>query len=413
MEAIKKFILPNLIYCILLLTATLQMSAIAQESVSGAHDAGGILQIIRPDLDKAKPVKFDYNSSDYIFKEGLCALQKNQLWGFIDTLGNWVIEPKYFIWGNKAPFFSDGICLLGIRAADGYGNIPVYIDKKGNQLFKNQSFKEASPFYDGIAVVGKVAGPGKPTVYSFINTQGSAVSGAVAPKFKGWFFEFGPFGNGLTKIWDDKLNSYGFIDNLGKWVIKPENKQWEDAGEFSDERCAVQNTVNFYWGFIDKTGTTRIPFDYREKPNKFSSGRALVKNSEKYKAGYLDTEGNMPLGFKYTFNSFDFYNGYALVTLDNPQLTKAVIDVNGKIIRELLYYTDPYVNSDGTIVYQPKNQDGLQVLNYDGKIIIREAMYQSISAFSSNLAYVEFYADGSQQSGFINRKGELVIVRKD
>jgi len=367
---------------------------------------------VKPDLQKAKSLKFDYNSSDYTFREGICALQKNNLWGFIDTTGNWIIEPKYFQWGKSAPFFSDGICLLGLRSADGYGNTPVYINKKGEQLFKNQIFKEASPFSDGTAIVGKDTGPGKPVIYSYINTSGVALQGTVLPKFKGWFFEFGPFGNGLTKMWDDKLNSYGFVDNKGKWVIKPENKKWEEADVFADDRCAVQNTINFYWGYIDKNGATKVQFDYANKPNPFSSGRALVKNNS-YQSGYLDKEGNMALDFKYTLNSFDFHNGYALVTLDNPELTKAIIDVDGNIIRKVNSETDPYVNPDGTIVIQPKGQDGLQVLNPDGSVILANALYLKILSFSDNRAYVEFYADNANQSGFINRKGELVIIRKD
>ncbi len=368
--------------------------------------------VINPDLTQAKAVKFDYNSTDYCFKEGLCALEKNNLWGFIDTLGNWVIQPNFFLWGKSAPFFSGGICLLGMRAPDGYGNVPVYIDKKGNQLFKNQSFKEASPFSDGVAMVGKTAGPGKPTVYSIINTQGVVLQGTVMPKFKGWFFEFGPFQNGLTKMWDDKLNSYGFVDNKGKWMIKPENKKWEETAEFSDDRCAVQNTINFYWGYIDKTGATKVSFDYANKPNPFSDGRALVTN-DRMQAGYLDKEGNMALEFKYTQNSFGFHNGYALVTLDVPELTKVIIDINGKPVRKLETNNEPYVNADGRIVYEPKTQDGLQVLNPDGTVMIGNAMYSKILGFTDNRAYVEFYKDGANQSGFINPKGELVIVRKD
>lgn len=397
----------------LILMICIASGSLAQKEISnGLGTIKAELLTVAPKMADAKAVKFDYNSTDYMFNEGVCALEKNNLWGFIDTLGNWVIEPKYFEWAAAKPVFSGGICLLAIKAADGYGNVPIYIDKNGNQLFKNQSFVAASPFSDGIAVVGKKTGPGKPTLYSFINTQGVAIVGAVIPKFNGYTFGFGPYGNGLTKMWDDKLSSYGFIDNKGKWVIKPELKKWGEAAEFSDDRCAVQNTINFYWGYIDKSGATKVQFDYREKPNKFSSGRALVKNSSKYTAGYLDKEGNMALDFKYTFNSFDFYNGYAVVTIDNQQLTRAIIDVNGNIVKELNTIHDPIINSDGTIVYSPRNQDGLQMLNPDGSVIFSDAMYQKINAFSDDRAYVEFY-DGGSQSGFINRKGELVIVRKD
>ncbi len=381
----------------------------AQDNHSAGSDA--VMRTIKPGIASARLLKYDQDG-DYCFHDGLCALKKNQLWGFIDTTGTWVIEPKYFQWGKNAPVFSDGICLLATRAADGIGNVPVYLDKKGNQLFKNQTFQAASSFYDGIAVIGKESGPVHAMVYSFINTQGVVLTGTAIPKFAGGFFEFGPYGNGLTKMWDDKLNSYGFVDTKGKWVIKPENRKWEEAATFSDDRCAVQNTTNFYWGYIDKTGATKVPFDYQQKPAQFSCKRALVKNS-KYQAGYIDTDGNLALGFNYTLASFDFHDGFALVTIDNPQLTKAVIDTQGNIVKELEdSYRDVTVNTDGTIVYQPKEQDGLRVLRPNGSILLYDAMYLDIKSFSDNRAYVEFYEEGNQ-SGFINRNGELVILRQD
>lgn len=366
---------------------------------------------VKPDINAAKTLKFDYNSTDYRFHEGLCALQKNNLWGFIDTLGIWVIEPQYFKWGSGIPTFSDGICLVAIKDPKGYGNIPVYINKKGEQLFKNQSFIAASPFSQGVALVGKSAGPGKPEVYLFINSQGATIVGTVIPKFKGWSFEFGPYGDGLTRMWDDKLDSYGFVDTKGKWAIKPESKKWEDADQFSEGLCAVQNTINFYWGYIDKTGATKVTFDYRNKPNRFVSGRALVVN-DRYQAGYIGPDGNMAIPFRFTQNSFQFCNGFALVTLDNPQLTKAIIDTKGEVVKQLDAYNDPYVNADGTIVFQPRGQDGLQVLYPDGKLMIGDAYYNTIGPFGDNRAYVEFYKDG-YQSGFINREGKLMILRAE
>jgi hypothetical protein len=403
MKNVKSFS-KSLFVATLLLLSSLCLRAQVAEAI-------GELTEVSPDVNSATALKFDYNSTDYCFREGLCAISKNNLWGFIDTTGKWIIEPIYFQWGKQVPYFSDGICVVGKRAADGYSNIPVYIDKKGMQLLKTQNFVQASPFSEGIAVVGKESGPGKLTVYSFINTQGVQVQGTMVPNFKGSFFEFGPYSDGLTSMWDDKLNSYGFIDTKGKWVLKPENRKWNDAAQFSEGRCAVQNTINFYWGYIDKTGATKVAFDYANKPDMFSNGLALVKNS-KFQAGYINKEGNLALGYKYTQNSFGFHQGYALVTLDVPELTLAIIDTTGKVIKTLESAIDPVVNTDGSIVYQPKNQDGLRMLAPDGTILIRNAMYQKIDPFSENRAYVEFYESGSQ-SGFINRKGELIILRTE
>jgi hypothetical protein len=382
--------------------AETKLSTAAEKVVSPA------VTIVMPSKAGAKQVKCA-DDNDYLFSEGLCAINKNELWGFIDTLGNWVIEAQYFKWGPEYPKFSSGICLLGMKAPDGYGNIPVYIDKKGTQLFKNQNFANASPFRNGIALVEKRTGPYNASVYSLINTQGVVVPGAIVPTMKSIFFEFDPFSDGVTKMWDKKSNSYGFIDAKGKWAVMPTG--WEEVGEFGNGRVQVQNKTNFFWGYIDKKGATKIPFDYRDKPGKFSCGRALVKN-EKFEFGYLDVNGNMALDYNYTNNSFPFHNGFAAVTMDNNKYTKAIIDTTGKVVREIP--SEFIVNSDGNVVYGTMaDVDYLTVLAPDGTVIIPAAAYTQIYSFGNNLAYARFFIGSESNAGFINRKGELVIIRQE
>ena len=86
------------------------------------------------------------------FSEGLAAVQlKREVWGkewgFIDRLGNWVIQPAF---ACAAPF-SEGLALIGVREDQGawrYG----YIDKKGAIVIKPQ-FSEASSFEGKLALV--------------------------------------------------------------------------------------------------------------------------------------------------------------------------------------------------------------------------------------------------------------------
>lgn len=364
-----------------------------------------------PDMQSAKQLKYDDDDS-YLFTEGLCALKKSNLWGFIDPSGNWVIEPVYYKWGTENPYFSDGICLVGMRAPDGYGNIPVYIDKKGNRLFKNQNFASATPFKNGVAIIAKETGPTHIRVYSFINTQGVVIPGSISPQFKGLSFEYTPASDGMAKIWDDKLNSYGFVNSKGAWVIKPENRKFNEADVFSDSYCAVQSTTNFFWGFIDATGKVQVPFDYQLMPHRFYNGRALVMKNG-LEMNFIDKTGNNPFSFSCTSPTFDFHDGFAAVTIDDGKYKQSIINTSGIVVKQLDVEASFDVNADGTIVYQQRGNDGLTVLKADGTVLIADAMYLKIKSFGCGLAYVQFYADYETKSGFIDETGKLVILRTE
>jgi hypothetical protein len=86
------------------------------------------------------------------FSEGLAAVQVksdvwSKEWGFIDRLGNWVIQPSF---ACAAPF-KEGLALVGVRDDQGtwrYG----YIDKTGAIVIKPQ-FSEAYSFEGKLALV--------------------------------------------------------------------------------------------------------------------------------------------------------------------------------------------------------------------------------------------------------------------
>lgn len=362
-----------------------------------------------PNMLSAKQLKFEEDES-YIFIEGMCALRKDDMWGFINTDGDWVIEPIYYKWGKENPYFNNGICLMNMKSPDGFGTIPVYLDKKGNRLFKDQKFVEASPFKNGVAIVAKESGPARARVYSFINTQGAVIPGSISPKFKGWFFEFTPGMDGTAKMWDDKMESYGFVNIKGAWIIKPEMKKYTEADVFSDEYCAVQSAQNFKWGFIDLKGSVQVPFNYDLMPHRFFDGRALVMKNG-IEMNFIDKTGNNPFSFNCTNPTFDFHDGFAVVTIDDGKYKQSIINKSGIVVKQLDVEANFDVNTDGSIVFQPRGKDGLTVLKPDGTVLLDDVMYLKIKSFGDGLAYAQFYAEDDYHSGFINEKGELVILR--
>jgi hypothetical protein len=91
-------------------------------------------------------IKPQYTDVYYTWSEDLIAAsvgeRDQQLWGFIDKTGKWVIRPSY----QAAKNFCDGVA--AVRVNNKYG----YIDKKGDFIIKPQ-FDVAWDFMQGIARV--------------------------------------------------------------------------------------------------------------------------------------------------------------------------------------------------------------------------------------------------------------------
>lgn len=140
------------------------------------------------------------------FSEGLYPICKegNELWGYIDNTGEYIIEPKF----SKCSVFSEGFA--DVIFPDGDNG---YIDRDGNVIVKSK-FHLTYPFSEGLALVN-------------------------------------------IDILSD--NACGYIDKTGNYVIEP---QFIYANSFS-EGLALVNIKEKGWGFIDKTGKFVIgPIEY-------------------------------------------------------------------------------------------------------------------------------------------------------
>jgi hypothetical protein len=393
-------------------------TAVATASVNTPGRNSGTAQVSStnaakpPSTANAKEVRFD-NMDNYIFTEGLCALKKNDLWGFIDTVGNVVIDFKYFSWlGFKNPKFSSGIAMIGTANAQGMDRHPIFIDKTGQQLFKTQKFTGATNFESGLAIVEKTSST-LARSFHFINKQGVDIPGAINfGAIFGSLPALEPFHEGLTKLYDFKTSSYGFINPQGKWVIMPSN--YAEAGTFSEGLVMVQNKVNWTWGYINTKGEVKIPFDYKSKPGNFSDGLAVAMNS-KEELGYIDPSGKTALPFiynHYQLNS-EFRNGCAVVYNDNGG-GYAIIDKTGKIVRKL-NTTVVKVLNNGWILWKEdlgtNASYGFGVLTPDGKDILAPGYFREIGDFSNGLAYATAMIDNKEIKGFINTKFDFVIIQ--
>jgi hypothetical protein len=387
----------------MLLSALLYMPALQAQS----QTVTGKPVPHKPSAAAAREVRFD-DSDYYTFSEGLCALKKNELWGFIDTTGNVVIDYQYFRWGNPNPFFSSGIALVSVK--EGYMNKLAFLDKKGQLLFKAQKFTNSTPFQSGIAIAEKINETNRARTYSLINRQGQVIPGSINPgPGRGLFHTLEPFHEGYTKLYDSNKKSIGFITTQGKWL--PVTGTYADAGIFSEGLVAVQNTLNYFWGFINARGEVKVPFDYRKQPGIFSEGLAAVENSQE-KVGYIDATGKTVIPFKYIQNCYPFKKGHAVVYIHDDKAGYAVIDKAGNIIRRL--GPDPIqVFDNGWIYYKEWVNSNwmIGILSPEGTDLLVPGYFTYVGEFSNGLAYAAAKVDNQYVKGFINLDFDFVIVQ--
>jgi serine/threonine-protein kinase len=236
----------------------------------------------------------------------------------------------------------------------------------------------------------------------------------------------------ITSTDKDGKTLYGFIDNTGKTVIKP---QFDSATNF-DNGVSIAETNNKTI-LIDINGNTIANCPYR-LPNLFSEGFLIIKDNDTYKYGFIDASGKkivdciyddaeqfheglakvskgqkigyintkgelqIPLQFD---SAQDFHEGMALVTKDQ---SSGFIDKNGNL---LFNFTADRINnfSEGLAMFEKNNKYGY--INTKGEVVIKPQFVFAYD-FHDGLAAVtltSYPGECNNDYGYINQKGEMVI----
>lgn len=149
------------------------------------------------------------------------------------------------------------------------------------------------------------------------------------------------------------------------------------------------------WGFVDSTGTVRIPCQY-EWVDQFADGYAAVgKNS---KSGYIGKNGKTLIPFDYD-EAEPFRKGFAPVEKNEKV---GLTDKAGHLVVPVSYdQISDYVEARAVVVRNGKygyiDMGGNEVVN---------CHYEKAGDFSGGLAYVV----DSSKYGFIDRSGRPVIA---
>jgi len=214
------------------------------------------------------------------FGHGTAAVRFKRKWGIINTVGAYIVEPRY---EEVLPLIDDDILQVKLNEKWGLINIHTmqfvmppryldmgwmseglipfstmkaddlfhhgswgFIDIKGNIIIKEQ-FRASEHFQSGLAAVkigekwgyinrsgtmvikprfGEVSGfRGNIATVHFRNENGSPRQGFINRSgkfiFPPDFYQVSNFDHGLARVWPPNHSDYGYINKTGKWIWKP------------------------------------------------------------------------------------------------------------------------------------------------------------------------------------------------
>lgn len=184
----------------------------------------------------------------------------NGKWGFVDSSGNWVVEPQY----DWALYFSEG--LASVKSVDKWG----FIDKLGVEVVESR-YDFAWSFSEGLAAVQIN------DKWGFIDKLGNVV---VNAQYDG--VDSDGFVEGVAIV--EQNGKWGFVNKSNEWVIKP---QYDWCGSFSDGLAVVK--LGGKYGFIDISNVAIIPIIRPSLESiYFAKDMAVVQVSKKFLAGEYD-----------------------------------------------------------------------------------------------------------------------------
>lgn len=334
-------------------------------------------------------ISTSYYIPPYISDNGLISISE----GFINNEAKLVIPKNY----DSAQNFSDGLAAVQKNGKWGY------INTAGTLVIPYQ-FDSAARFYGGVAVMTEGSYPN--WRYSVIDKRGNV----IIPE--GTYDRImNADGTGLIPVGKDDGNGaykWGFADTTGKLVIAPQYQNIYYNTENTSGLLAVAKGEN--WGFIDKSGAVKIPFEYEGLVAFNEFGYTMVYRSSGW--GIIDSSNNVivPLehspipgtGYPFSFLSQNLVQVHAF----DEELSYVIDLRTGARATDLDRFSVIYPFVDGyTLAYL----NGAQcIIDESGSVIISSDTLKK----SSLLIAGEYGAGGAQQSGNFG-DGHFVVLFAD
>lgn len=331
----------------------------------------------------------------------------NDKYGFIDTLGNWIIQPYY----DDAAMFGEGFASICKNDSC------FYINKEGKRIF-NQFFIEAEDYKDGIAIVKK------DSAYFLINRSGQLISkgyqdinesshqlyvcksnnmyGAINAKGNIIIpFEYTKLGNFKNKFAYYLAKQYGLVDIHNAALPA----MWDWISDVDSNSIAVVKKENQF-GLMDVMGEVILPTTYDYITHCIEEIYLVVKN--KLYGFYNIKEKCFITSVDYDYNSsFEtsyYTNGKNFKLIKNDDV--ALADANGGYNINFGAYSNFFFAKDGITRIQKNNKFGF----VDRKLkAVTSVEFDKAKDFENSRAIV---SKGSSSS-LIDKSGKIIYTIKN
>lgn len=275
------------------------------------------------------PIKF---AKAFDFEpNGLAIVRENQseLAGLIDKKGEFIVKPYY----DFIEYLGEGRFVASINDRH------IVFDDKGKDIFSNDGqifgFKNGrAAFYSKLS-----DGTGK---YGYIDLQGKVV---ITPQFD----TMGMFNSGkaVVKVSDKR---YAIIDLNGKIL---NTFPYEFVGDLQEGLMPFKEKNNSKFGFIDESGKVIIKPQYTLILSGFEEERAVAGIGDIHQSNYglIDKKGDYIIAPKFDeirpLGEGRVVVGIHLNISDNPNRPSkyAIADIDGRFLTDFIYYgVDKYEN---------------------------------------------------------------------
>ena len=313
------------------------------------------------------------------FEGYLYPIKENGLYGYIDSVGNRIIEPK-FLWASP---FTDGLAMVVVDT--------IYREVLDSVDFEVNARDTISKDYRMLVKYGYIDKTGKFAI------NPSLISYVSMPEDGFHISDLASCSNALSRhifyskraLYDDTTNwKNGYIDVNGVIVIKP---QFYYSEPFSYGRAIVRRNVS-------------APIYYND----------MCLNPSKLRCSYIDTLGNIKTIYNYEkltkFNGRRGIGTYyemlkdSLGNLDGFTVHNDIVDVNGEVIKDLGIWNRFYDYS----------RDGISIAKQVMHLQVYDGMYDSYSFVDEDGNYLQpLKGLTNYQIDSLNRCDDIIEVLQE
>lgn len=297
-------------------------------------------------------------------------------WGYIDSLGNMVLEPAYDFAYN---FDADTMAVVIKQGLAGL------INAQG-ELKADCKYLKITGEGDGVYKVSV-----KNPYLFYFSQQGHQYCPPLYHRYAG-------FSEGMCAVRRDSL--WGFIDSIGRERIAC---RYEQVRAFSGGLAAV--LAGGVWAFVDTSGTVAFQTDISKTNAKdlgsFTPAEGLCRFKIGGRWGYFDRQGKVRIAATF-FHAGDFCRGTAPVRMGTRF---GLIDTAGRYVLEpkQYFWIGPF-NPQGLAQVRLAKDGPVGLLDVRGKLVA-PIRYMSIDTFFGGFARARTTAGWT----LLNTRGQEVI----